>query len=126
REIAIRYDVEETARGPRGVVRLSLPEKIARSLAEEELPRLDRPMRFVVARGARGAARGESLDALRDELDRPFTDNEIAELDRAAKRRRAGTEERRRGPRTPYGLPPTATPARNPRRMRRDRNRDCG
>src|SRR5206468_2248009 len=124
REIAIRYDVEETAQGPRGVVRLSLPEKIARSLAEEELPRLDRPMRFVVARGARGAARGESLDALRDELDRPFTDNEIAELDRAAQRKRDGKEERRRGPRTPYGLSSSAAPARKPRGKRDDRNRD--
>ena len=102
REIPVRYDVEETPEGPRGIVRLSLPEKIARNLDETELPDFDRPLRFVVARGARGAARADTLDALRDELDRPFTDEEIAALDRA-KERKHGGDERRRGPRTPYG-----------------------
>jgi hypothetical protein len=103
REIPLRYDVEETPDGPRGVVRLTLPEKIARTLSEAELPVLDRPLRFVVPRGQRGAARADTLEALREELDRPFTDAEIAELDRAATRRREGKDERRRGPRTPYG-----------------------
>ena len=127
REIPVRYDVEEGDGGPRAVARLTLPEKFARTLAEEELPPFDRPFRFVVARGQRGAARGDTLDALRDELDRPFTDAELAQLERAAERKRedrhqrrrersardaarelkrdrapAG-EERRRGPRTPYG-----------------------
>ena len=103
REIPVRYDIEETPDGPRGIARVSLPEKFARNLAEEELPRFDRPFRFVVARGARGAARANTLDELRDELDRPFTDEEIAALDRAKDRQRAGADERRRGPRTPYG-----------------------
>jgi ATP-dependent helicase HrpA len=103
REIPVRYDVEETPEGPRGVARLSLPEKIARNIDESELPKFDRPFRFVVARGARGAARAETLDALRDELDRPFTAEEIAQLDRAKDRKRGGEDERRRGPRTPYG-----------------------
>lgn len=103
REVDIRYDVEETPEGLRAVARLHLPEKIARTLADEELPPLDRPLRFVVPRGARGAARADSLDALRAELDRPFTDEEIAALDRAMDRKRDGTDERRRGPRTPYG-----------------------
>jgi ATP-dependent helicase HrpA len=102
REIPVRYDVEETPEGPRGVARVSLPEKFARNLAEEELPAFDRPLRFVVARGARGAARADNLDALREELDRPFTDDEIAALDRSKERQRGG-DERRRGPRTPYG-----------------------
>jgi len=127
REIPVRYDVEETPDGARGVAWLTLPEKIARTLAPEELPEFDRPLRFVVVRGQRGAARGDSLDALRDELERPFTDAELAQLDHAAERKReerhqsrrdrtardAARElrrertsvpayDRRRGPRTPY------------------------
>ena len=139
REVPIRYDVEETPRGAVGVARLTIPEKLARTLAEEELPRFDRPFRFVVMRGARGAARAETLDALREELDRPFTDEELAALDRARDARRderkqrreernakrAARElrhgrspsggERRRGPRTPY-----ADAVRGKRRKRRD------
>ena len=103
REIPVRYDVEETPEGPRGVARLSLPEKIARNITDEELPEFDRELRFVVARGARGAARAATLDALRDELDRPFTDEEIAQLDKSKERKRSGEDERRRGPRTAYG-----------------------
>ena len=83
REIPIRYDVEETASGLIGVMRLQLPEKVARNLAEQELPPFDRPVRFVVTRGARGVARADTLDALREELDRPFTPDELAQLDRA-------------------------------------------
>ena len=103
REVPIRYDVEESNGTVVGVARLQLPEKIARTLSDQELPRLDRPLRFVVPRGARGAARADDLDALREELDRPFTDEELAELDRQKDRQRRGEEERRRGPRTPYG-----------------------
>jgi hypothetical protein len=126
REVPIRYDVEESPQGTRAVARLTLPEKLGRTLSEEELPTLDRPLRFIVTRGARGAARADTLEALREELDRPFTDQELAELDRAAERRRderkqgrqerharkaarelrreraPSGEERRRGPRTPY------------------------
>lgn len=103
REIPLRYDVEETPDGNLGVVRLTLPEKMARTLADSELPALDRPLRFIVTRGARGAARANTLGALREELDRPFTDTELAELDRGIERKRKDAEERRRGPRTPYG-----------------------
>lgn len=102
REIPVRYDVEETAEGPIGVARLNLPEKIARSVVEAELPALDRPLRFTVTRGARGAARAATLEALREELDRPFTDEELAQLDRSLSRKHGDTTERRRGPRTPY------------------------
>jgi ATP-dependent helicase HrpA len=127
REIPIRYDVEESDGAVRPVARLTLPEKVARSLAEEELPTFDRPFRFMVQRGQRGAARADTLDALREELDRPFTDEEIAQLERAADRKRderkqqrqerttrevaremrrsrsgGESEERRKGPRTPY------------------------
>jgi ATP-dependent helicase HrpA len=110
REVPIRYDVEEQGSTAVAVARLTLPEKIARTLTQTELPSFDRPFRFVVTRGARGAARGDTLDALREELDRPFTDAEIAELDRAAERKRAGKDERRRGPRTPYGVSTDAAP----------------
>ena len=113
REIPMRYDVEETPQGNRAVVRLQLPEKVARTLSESELPRFDRPVRFVVHRGRRGAARADTLDALRDELDRPFTDDEIAALDRSADRKRQDRTredrkrgkyetERRRGPRPSF------------------------
>ena len=83
RDVEIHYDVEDTDDGPRGVARLKLPEKIARTLTEQELPTLDRPLRFIVTRGARGAARADTLDALQDELERPFTQEELAALDRA-------------------------------------------
>jgi ATP-dependent helicase HrpA len=113
REIPIRYDVEETPDGSIGVARLTLPEKIARNVVEEELPRLDRPLRFVVTRGARGAARGATLEVLREELDRPFTDEELQQLDRSLDRKRGDKTERRRGPRTPYQ---GSRPPREPKR----------
>jgi hypothetical protein len=126
REIAVRYEVDETGDRPVGVARLTLPEKLARTLSDEELPELDRPLRFIVMRGARGAARADTLDRLREELDRPVTDEELAALDRASERDReersrkrnerhtkkaarelrrsrgAPDEERRRGPRPSY------------------------
>jgi hypothetical protein len=88
RDVEIQYDVEDGEDGPRGVARLRLPEKLARTLVEEELPRLDRVLRFVVPRGARGAARGDTLEALQEELERPFTAQEIEELDRGHRERR--------------------------------------
>jgi ATP-dependent helicase HrpA len=61
REVEITYDVEPqpgTAKSERvdmGVIRLRLPEKLARTLSEEELPHLDRPLRFLVAGKTRRA-----------------------------------------------------------------------
>ena len=100
RDVEIQYDVEETATGTTGVARLRLPEKLARTLTPQELPELDRPMRFVVARGARGAARGDTLDELQEELDRPFTEAEIARLERDHEARRHERHERKRQRRT--------------------------
>jgi HrpA-like helicases len=60
REIEIDYDVEERDGTRLGVARLRLPEKIARTLSEEEIPTLDRPVRFVVLRGQRGAVRSDT------------------------------------------------------------------
>ena len=93
REVEIHYEVEETPDGPRGVARLRLPEKLARTIVDEELPRLDRPLRFIVTRGARGAARATTLAELQEELERPFTDAELAAMDREHEARR---EDRRR------------------------------
>jgi len=96
RDVEIHYDVEETPSGPRGVARLRLPEKLARTLNEHELPALDRPMRFIVTRGARGAARASTLAELQEELDRPFTEKEIADLERTAEEHRRERHERKR------------------------------
>jgi ATP-dependent helicase HrpA len=73
REVEIGYDVEE---GTGAVARLRVPEKLARTLVEEELPALDRPIRFVVTRGPRGAVRADTLDELQDLLDRPWFPDE--------------------------------------------------
>lgn len=78
RDVDIDYDVEEESGTTIGVARLRLPEKMARTLTETELPVLDRPLRFVVTRGQRGAARGNTLEELQDVLDRPWTDSEVA------------------------------------------------
>jgi len=79
RDVAIDYDVEETDGRPQGVARLRLPEKLARTLTEAELPALDRPLRFVVLRGQRGSVRASTLDELQDALDRPWSPDEVAE-----------------------------------------------
>ncbi|MGE5733320.1 MAG: DEAD/DEAH box helicase [Gemmatimonas sp.] len=99
RDVAIQYDVEEEGGengATLGIARLRLPEKLARTLSEAELPSLDRPLRFIVTRGARGAARGASLAELQEELDRPFTEEEIAQLERASEERRRERHDRKR------------------------------
>ncbi|HJU65435.1 MAG TPA: DEAD/DEAH box helicase [Gemmatimonadaceae bacterium] len=73
REVPLEYDVENGA----GVARLRLPEKLARTLVESELPTLDRPLRFVVPRGQRGAVRASTLDELQELLDQPWSRDEI-------------------------------------------------
>jgi hypothetical protein len=78
REVPIDYDVEDADGRPRGVARLRLPEKLARTLAEDELPALDRPVRFTVLRGPRGAVRASTLDELQDILDRPWSPDELS------------------------------------------------
>ncbi len=100
REVEIHYDVEETPDGLEAVARLRLPEKLARTLTDQELPKLDRPLRFIVTRGARGAARAKTLEELQEELDRPFTEKEIAEIERNADEHRRERHERKRERRT--------------------------
>jgi hypothetical protein len=94
-EVEIHYDIEESnATVPEtsnvenrevrnagaathvGVARLRLPEKLARTLTEDELPVLDRPLRFLVTRGQRGAVRAETLEELQELLEGPWTPNE--------------------------------------------------
>jgi len=77
RDVPIDYDIEQVAGESRGVARLRLPEKLARTLTEEELPTLDRPIRFTVLRGPRGAVRAATLDELQDILDRPWSPDEL-------------------------------------------------
>jgi ATP-dependent helicase HrpA len=66
-------------------------------MSEAELPTLDRPLRFVVTRGMRGAARATTLGELQDELDRPFTREEIEGFERTKNRQRDERRERKRG-----------------------------
>ena len=79
REVEIDYDVEEVTdetgktQSVVGVARLRLPEKLARTLVEEELPAFDRPLRFIVTRGQRGAVRASTLEALQELLQGPWT-----------------------------------------------------
>jgi hypothetical protein len=94
--VEIDYDVEETDTGPVGVARLRLPEKVARSLTAGEIPALDRPVRFVVLRGQRGAVRARTLEELQTQLDQPWTDEEIARFNRKRDEQRNASRERRR------------------------------
>jgi len=96
REVEIDYDVEETDGRPTGVARLRLPEKVARSLTEGELPSLDRPVRFVVLRGQRGSVRARTLDELQVQLDQPWTDEEVARFNRKRDEQREASRGRRR------------------------------
>ncbi|HET7042518.1 MAG TPA: hypothetical protein VFI13_10885, partial [Gemmatimonadales bacterium] len=61
--VALEYEVEE---GVGGVVRLRLREGQARRIQERELPRVDRPLRFAVARGSHPPLLADSLGALRE------------------------------------------------------------
>jgi uncharacterized membrane protein YgcG len=95
RDVEIDYDVEEIEGRPAGVARLRLPEKIARSLSEGEVPSLDRPVRFVVLRGQRGSVRARTLPELQSLLDAPWTEEEVARFNR----KRDEQREAARGPR---------------------------
>jgi hypothetical protein len=85
REVEIEYDVEEqpapaatdvsAAPAYIGVARLRLPEKVARTMTIDDLPELDRPVRFVVTRGQRGAVRAATLEELQELLEGPWTPN---------------------------------------------------
>ncbi|MEO5580468.1 MAG: DEAD/DEAH box helicase, partial [Gemmatimonadaceae bacterium] len=76
-EVDIEYDVEENDGVLAAVARLRLPEKLARTLNDAELPVLDRPVRYVVIRGQRGAIRADTLDELQEALARPWSPDEM-------------------------------------------------
>ena len=78
RSVPVHYEVEETPEGPRGVMRLHMPEKLARTLVREELPSVDRPMRFAIARGARGTIKADTLEDALEELSRPWMREEMS------------------------------------------------
>jgi hypothetical protein len=96
REVEIGYDVEEDNGAPMGVARLQLPEKVARTLTEGEVPTLDRPVRFVVYRGQRGQVRARTLDELQTLLDAPWTDEEVARFNRKRDEQREAAQQHRR------------------------------
>jgi uncharacterized membrane protein YgcG len=97
REVEIDYDIEEDGGAPQGVARLRIPEKIARSLTPAEVPVLDRPVRYIVHRGQRGAVRARTLEELQTLLDQPWTDEEIARFNRKRDEQREAQRGRRRG-----------------------------
>jgi hypothetical protein len=115
RDVEIDYDVEEVDGRPIGVARLRLPEKIARSLTEGEVPALDRPVRFVVPRGQRGSVRARTLDELQTQLDQPWTEEEIARFNRKRDEQRDAARTASRDRRDRIG--------REPKRGLRDRAR---
>jgi hypothetical protein len=78
-DVDIDYDVEERDGQRRGVARLRLPEKVARTLTEAEIPQVDRPVRFVVLRGQRGAVRADDLAELQELLAQPWSPDEVRE-----------------------------------------------
>jgi hypothetical protein len=67
--VPLEYEVE----GSQAAVRLRLREGQARRLSMEELPALDRPIRFAVARGGESPLRADTLEELRDLLKRAIT-----------------------------------------------------
>ncbi len=97
RTVSIDYDVEEHDGGRVPVARLRLPEKLARTMIHEELPTLDRALRFVVPRGQRGSVRADDLLELQDRLDLPFTDEERATHDARKSRGRDDRDREVRG-----------------------------
>ncbi len=78
RVLPLHYEVEEAESGPRGVARLQVPEKLARTLVDAELPELDRPLRLAVSRGPRGTLKADSLGEVQELLKLPFTPDEAS------------------------------------------------
>ena len=107
RTVPVHYEVEETPEGPVGVARLVLNEKLARGLHAAELPVLDRPLRFTVTRGARGAVRADSLEALHEQLALPWSPEETGRRgDRRDRGDRGNAWTGRGGPKGRGGRPP--------------------
>ena len=101
RTIDIHYDVEDSPEGPVGVARLRLPEKVARTMAASEIPDLDRPIRFIVTRGQRGAVRADTLEQLQELLDRPWSQAEVDDAQRAWEAQRDARKAKKRALKAP-------------------------
>ena len=93
-DVPVEYEVDDSGAG---VIRLRLPEKLARTLVTSELPEFDRPVRFVVTRGQRGAVRAATLQELQELLDLPWSPGERAHdgRDRASGAHRHQRHDRR-------------------------------
>lgn len=92
-DVPMDYDVDDDGVG---VVRLRLPEKLARTLTTAELPDLGRPIRFVVTRGQRGAVRASTLEELQELLDLPWSPGERESHAQHAQHRHRGAKPERR------------------------------
>jgi hypothetical protein len=95
RDVEIDYDIEERDGASQPVARLRLPEKIGRTLTTAELPALDRPLRFVVLRGQRGAVRADTIEELQEALDRPWSPDEVDDRETRTVAERASPDEQR-------------------------------
>lgn len=96
REVDIEYDVEDRAGSLTGVARLRLPEKLARTMSDGELPALDRPLRFVVIRGQRGAIRADTLGELQEALAQPWSPDEVEEVEKPGRTDESQSRDERR------------------------------
>ena len=81
--VPLDYEIEDN----QGVVRMRIREGQARRLRAEDLPDVDRPLRFTVVRGKRPAVRASDLDTLRQAL---------ASLPRRKERHQPSRKHRRR------------------------------
>ena len=110
RQVPVHYELENSLTKTIGVARLRLPEKLVRTLKADDLPQLDRPLRFLVTRGSRGAVRATTLQELQAALEGPWQPNYWAEANQnepreATKASARRGEARRPGPRSTRGRP---------------------
>ena len=111
--VPIEYEIEDG----KGVARLELPEKLARDLGADDLPKLDRPLRFMVSRGSRGSISAASLDELQEVLEGPWTPD-FGSANRRGRRMMAQGKTRPKG-KSRGGLPRNKPPRRGGRGGRR-------
>ena len=74
REIEVRYELDDEGKP---VARIRLPEKLAKTLNEDELPSFDRPIQFAVHRAQRKSIKASTLAELRAELARPWSEDDM-------------------------------------------------
>ncbi|HET6779496.1 MAG TPA: helicase-related protein [Gemmatimonadales bacterium] len=102
--VPLDYEVE----GGVGVARVRLREGQARRLRQDELPPLDRPLRFAVQRGGHPPIQADTIPALQSALRRSFTaEDEDAprSADKGGRRGRGRRGSARRDGRKPRGRP---------------------